>query len=85
MSEPVPVGTENILELNQALTVFGYEIDPVRSGRLPEFWVTLATLLPVTPRLRGSPDCIVTIPESCHPPRGVFSKSFSVFRKIGNW
>jgi len=30
-------------------------------GRFPEFWITLATLLPVTPRLRGAPDIMLTI------------------------
>src|SRR5437879_10551854 len=65
-------GTEKEDGSNQALTVFGYLIDPAKSGRLPEFGMTLAALLPLTPMLSGAPDCMETIPDRDQPPTAVF-------------
>src|SRR5277367_3056734 len=47
--------------------------------------MTLATVLPLTPRLMGAPDSKVTIPDSAHPPTVDLRRRLSLFFKKGIW
>src|SRR6185437_13031292 len=79
-------GKENAAGSNHCLTVCGYEIFPVRSGRLltsPSGNRPESSPEPDRPGSSGAPVCMVTIPDSSHPPKVALSRWLDVLRNAG--
>src|SRR5215469_17508930 len=76
-------GAEKTEVSNHFPTVCGSAILPLMFGRLAVLETMFATFGTANPMFRGAPDIAVMIPDSCQPPRIIFSGGFWLFLSRG--